>query len=196
MDKNKSNAGLYPRKLEPIVILVEGVDCSGKSTLVEALSKKYPGILLKLNYRPKDKSEQETLIYKRHVYSMMSFINDNRKDKSIILDRFYSSELVYSKVKRKYDAFKDSTYFKIDKSLSCLPNLYIYCSPGNDVIIERLKQRGDDYIDEKDVQALSDRYDLFYEKTTLNKMKVDTTKNIEELLKLIEEKIQNEYPRS
>ena len=189
MDGNKSNSRDLGNGIKPLVILVDGIDCSGKSTLVESLGKKFPGIVIKPNYRPKDKSDKEISKYKRHAYAVMEFINQNRKDLFIILDRFYSSELVYSKVKRKYDAFDDMSYTRIERSLASLPHLYIYCAPSKEVIIERLKTRGDDYINEKDVDKLYQRYEYFYENTKLTKIKIDTSKSIDSLLLEIEEKI-------
>lgn len=182
-------------KEKPIVMLIEGVDCAGKGFLIDALSKAYPSIIIKNTKRPANGNKSETIEYKRYIHSIMEFINHNRQTKTIILDRLFPSEMVYSKVKRGYEAFEDSMYAQFDKSLSAMPNLYIYCNPGYNTIVKRLKSRGDDYVNEGDVKALCERYDKFFDQTKMHKLNLDTSKPAEKMLEMIKQKI-NEYSRN
>ena len=172
-----------------IVIIVDGCDCSGKSFLVHSLGKAFPGITIKLTRRPVKKDKEEIGQYKSYVYSILDYINHNRQTKNIILDRFFSSELVYSKVKRKYEAFDDGAYIRMEKSILPLPHLYVYCNPKTGVIVDRLRSRGDDYIVESDVKELVARYNRFFRLTKMNKIKLDTSKPVEELVEQIRNKI-------
>src|SRR3990167_3323467 len=94
------------------VIIVEGIDKSGKSTFVELLSKKYPGVLLKITDRPSDGTEAERDKIKKYYSSVLDFIRDN-PDKLFLLDRFFWSERVYS-IKRGYDAIDDRVLLEME----------------------------------------------------------------------------------
>lgn len=176
---------------KPIVIIVDGVDCSGKSFAAQLLYKEYPGILIKLTFRPRSGNKDEVKGYKNHAYSILEYINTNRKSQIIILDRFFTSELAYSKVKRGYEAFDDKEYPRMEKVLTAMPHLYIYCNPSKKVILDRLEKRGDDYIVAKDVKELVDRYDRVFRQTKMNKLNLDTSKPAEELLRIIKEKLEH-----
>ena len=181
---------IYEVIQKPVTIIVEGVDCSGKSYLVQALSKKYPGLVIKLTCRPRYDDIRETNHYKQYVYSLLEYLNCNHHDKTIILDRFFSSELAYSQVKRGYDAFEDKVYKRMSDVIEKIDPLFIYCDPGKEVIINRLRVRGDDYINEEDIDALRERYERFFNETKMYKLRIDTSKTAEEMLELIKEELE------
>lgn len=177
------------KDISPIVFIIEGVDCSGKSYLIDGLCKKYPSIVIKNTMCPTKKDKNQIREYKRYILSILSFVNHNRFNKTMILDRFFPSEIAYSLVKRKYDAFLDRDYKEMEKSLASLNHLYIYCNPGLEVLNKRFKKRGDEHIVLKDIKNLSKRYDRFFRQTIMNKLELDTSKPIHKLLEIIEDKI-------
>lgn len=177
------------KRKKPITFIVEGTDCAGKSYLIESLSKEHPAIIIKNTVRPMSGMPDQIQEYRRQIYAILGFISTHHKEKSFILDRSFMSELAYS-FKRNYDAFNDPTYKHLEKLLASLPHLYIYCNPGHDIILERLRSRGDDFMVEEDIERLIERYNRFFRETKLNKLELDTSKSIKTLLKRINEKIQ------
>lgn len=170
---------------EPIVMIVEGPDLSGKSTLVDALVKEYPGIMLKVTKRPVSKNKMDIIGFKKYLYSALDYVNHNRQTKIIIFDRFFPSEMVYSMVKRGYEAYHDRDYVDMERVIKAREHLYIYCCPGIDSLTERYKSRGDEHVTPDDLLPLVERYDRFYDQTRMNKIKLDTTQPIEQLLEQI-----------
>lgn len=180
--------------MKPIILIIEGVDLSGKSTLMNTLCKAFPGIVFKITDRPRNDSYSERGKIKHYYTSILEYINHNR-NKIIMLDRFYPSELVYSKVKRGYEAFGEADFNDYERVINNLDHLVIYCNPGIETILTRLKSRGDDYINEEDIKALMGRYERFSKETRLNTLEIDTNKPVEELLEIIKATI-DEYQRN
>lgn len=177
-----------PKTIKPTTILIDGCDLSGKTTLMEYISKKIPGIVFKITDRPFNDSKEERAKIKNHYRSILHFINTNRNT-TVILDRFFPSELAYSKVKRGYETFDDTDFLTLEKSLMTRNHLFVLCDPGIDVLKQRLESRGDDYMNESDIEALNERYDRFYKRTDMNKLRLDTSKPVEKLLEQILKKI-------
>lgn len=174
--------------IKPVTILIDGCDLSGKTTLMEFISKKIPGIVFKITDRPFNDSIAERNKIKDHYRSILGFINSHRTI-NIILDRFFPSELAYSKVKRGYETFDDDDFLILEKSLMSRNHLFVLCDPGTNVLKKRLKIRGDDYMNEADIEALNERYDRFFKRTKMNKIRLDTSKSVDKLLKEILNKL-------
>lgn len=167
------------------VIVIEGVDLSGKTTLWNQVIKSFPGIGMKITARPLDGTAPEREKIKAYYRSVLSFINQNYQNKTIIMDRFFPSELVYSKVKRDYEARNDPEFQTFESVLAKRNHLIIYCDPTLAVLVERLKARGDDYIKESDLRNLYDRYEEFMKKTELRTLRLDTNLPVETLIEQI-----------
>lgn len=174
----------------PEVIVIEGCDLAGKTYLWNAVIKAFPGIGMKITARPIDGSDREKEKIKMYYRSVLAFINLNYQNKTIIMDRFFPSELVYSKVKRNYEAFDDPEFETFERVLQHRKHLIIYCDPGIDTIVERLRIRGDDYIHEEDLRSLHDRYEKFISKSTLSVLRLDTKLPVETLIEQIKIAIQ------
>jgi len=153
-----------------MLIIFEGSDLSGKSTIAEAVAKKLPeSYLTKMCHRPKNNSESEVAkVYKRYwnivEWYKLIYTLSQGKD-TMILDRFYPSEAVYS-YKRDYDAMDDKRIIELDTYIDTQFNaLIVYCEPPNDILEQRLKDRGDDFVDVNDLGKIRSRYHNFLEFT-------------------------------
>lgn len=175
-----------------IVIIVEGVDKAGKTTLMEKMTKAIPGIVIKLTQRPKTADYRERALTKTYWLSVLEYMNLNR-NKIIHLDRFYISELCYSKIKRGYEAWEDPDYQHYERVIGSHNHLVLYCDPGEEVIMERLKREGDEHVVEDDMKALIKRYDEYFSKTDLSWIKVNTSKTVEENIEIIIQVLEKEY---
>jgi thymidylate kinase len=179
------------------VIIVEGMDLAGKSTLVELIGKRYRGFIIKDTTRPKDGSREE-IRKKMNMYSsVFGFINQN-ENQIVILDRYYPSELVYS-AKRGYESFDNPDIWEFEKYFKLLdkPVYMIICQPPIETIIDRYAERGDDHIVLEDIAMLHDRYTRFINETKLEKILVlDTRNDPQDLLIAVINFIEkNEYKR-
>ena len=177
-----------------MVIIIEGCDNSGKTTIVNSLIKKFPGVMIKLTDRPVDDSLEEQNKIIRHYIGIIRMIEAYPNFEHVVLDRFFPSEKVYS-IKRGYEAMNCPSLKAVeDFIINCTNHLLILCDPGNKTISDRMKKEPDDYVSEKENLEMLERYRTFFDKTKLNKIKVDTSKPIEKSLKIIEDKI-NEHKR-
>lgn len=175
-----------------MLIIFEGSDLSGKSTIAENVAKKLPAdtYLTKMCSRPKDNSDEEkNKVYKRYwnIVEWYKFIYTLSEGKdTMVLDRFYPSEAVYS-FKRGYDALVDKRIAELDTYIDAeFKALIIYCEPSMEVLKQRLNNRGDDFIDEEDLLKIRARYESFLQFTCCKVIRYNTENGLENIDKLIE----------
>ena len=178
-----------------MLIIVEGGDRSGKSTLAEALGKKFPGITLKITDRPKDGSSSEREKIKSHYERVLNFVLRHR-DIDFILDRYYPSEMNYSFL-RGYEASEDPFFGSFEDKLEAqIRPFLILCDPGNETMKERMKLLKDDYVSIAKNTKVYGRYREFFKESRINrKLKLNTSRPISELLTKIESYIYGEHTR-
>ena len=143
-------------------IVVEGVDKSGKTTLINKLMKKIPNIiLLKIGYRPKDKSKPERQkIYQGYVLLQKKFLK--HKEFNFLFDRFIISEMVYS-IKRGYESLEEKKLWKLIERMKG-QTVFIYCRLPMEQLSTIHYQQKDDYVDTDDLAMLQARYDIVFKK--------------------------------
>lgn len=170
------------------VLIVEGVDKAGKTTLINTLAKKYPGYLIKVTYRPKDDSDAGREEIKKKYQKQAKWIVEEANT-NFVLDRSFISELVYSKVMRGYDATDDPFFLGLENQLKSAGAILLYCDPGYSVLKQRHAIEKDDYIGFKHVFDLSKGYKDFLDNTVLEKYVVDTSRPIDEIIKDLTKRI-------
>jgi len=152
------------------IIIVEGSDLSGKTHLIERLSKRLcSGFVLKNAYKPKVAADSKKLF--AHYWSILENIID-RKD-IVILDRFFPSQAVYSFL-RGIDEMNHPEISGFDHYATVMGFLYIQLDTPLKELQLRYSKRGEDVLSLKDLPKVKDRYDEFYNFTTMIKIKVDT----------------------
>jgi len=171
-----------------MIIIIEGCDLSGKSTVVEDLKRYYGNgaVVFKNPIKPRTKNDQENIFVAYTVMFGMA-LKDEFKNKLVIFDRAYPSEMVYSKVKRNYEALNDLRWWKFDSNTAQEDVLMVYCYAPISNLRERLKVRGDDYVKAGELEKLVERYDRFLKKTKLLYVKIKSTDTREHnLLKILD----------
>lgn len=142
-----------------MIIIVEGIDRVGKTTLCNKLSEEL-GIKI---FKRTNFMELKEYDNKNETDKMIQIANVvNELDENIIFDRLYFSDFVYGTIERNYNSFEASNNFtKIDKFISELNNVFlIYILPVD--IKWSSREHGKD---------LSKYDELFYEKFKESKIK-------------------------
>ena len=111
------------------MIILEGVDCSGKSTLAEKLSAKYDAPITHYS-----KHEEENML----KHALLS-----KPGTGEIVDRFHLSEIPYTMYYRHGVPQYDSV-IKIDLALRETKCLQIVCTPPWTVVKEHWENRKED----------------------------------------------------
>ena len=138
-----------------MIIIIEGPDGAGKTTLATQLSEQtgYP-----IEHRSKPENEERTKMREEYLDLVMS-------GRNVILDRCWYSEIVYGKVMR------DQAYIAYDDMLAfeeLLANngggIIIHCTNGLNTLWKRCQKRGEDYITNKDtlLKICEEYNDLMY----------------------------------
>ena len=171
-----------------MIVFFEGIDKAGKTTLLKdvvdkisiALGRKL--IQYKIKTKPKDSSERDMPL---HQYKAIMDLADQNPGHVLVVDRSYVSELVYSGVKRDYDACDDKRY---DELLS-RDALFVHVTAKPEVIKERFKSDFEEYLTEDDIDAIIQRYDDVLGAPGLNVIRVETPGDRETNAKLVADKI-------
>lgn len=162
-----------------MIVIFEGIDKSGKSTVLQDLVGRIRSdhvwpIVYKLENKPRDNSEFE----RNKVWIAYSelFAQAVRQSpmQTVIFDRAYPSELVHSP-RRGYDAFYLPRWWGLDESLRDIAKI-VYCSAPLDVIKERFVLTNEKDPSD-DLEEIIERYEMFLERTSLPVLRVDTTQS-------------------
>jgi len=150
------------------IIILEGCDGAGKTNIAENLSKilQIPvfkpygqDIMRKANNPELVKNK----IYEGIIVSKILWLTNS----SLIFDRYYPSEFVYSRVFGR--PFYENELKEVDIAFSALGSLIVVCYKNN------LDDYKDEIIDKKYAFSLMNIYDEFLEWTNCKKLKLNTT---------------------
>lgn len=125
-----------------MVIIIEGPDGSGKTTLANKIAKQTGYILL---HRTQPKSEEE----KKNM--MTEYLQVIKAGKNVVMDRCWYSEMVYGPVMRDNSVISYPEMYELEKLLCRKGGLIIYCTDKPDVLWRRCQERGEEYI--KDIST-------------------------------------------
>lgn len=175
-----------------MLIMVEGVDCSGKTWVAQQLLKKLRGetFLLKHGNRPKTGSHEEIEAIKNTYVDMLGIYQQFSHavpPVNFIFDRYFQSELAYSQVKRDYEAMRDPWYNSFERQVKEENHILLYVQPSLEIIEARLRLRGDDYVNLEDIKALLGVYDNIIQNTSLATITIinDDLSNIDGIIQTI-----------
>lgn len=170
-----------------MIFIIEGIDKSGKSTVIKDLIKEFDGaVVFKLYNKPKNSSERErekVWIAYTELFHQATILAE--EGKTVIFDRAYPSELVYS-VKRGYDAFYNNDWWKMDEGLVEAVTL-VYCEAPVEVLKKRFVDTQETDLDFNELEKILERYNKFIETTKLDTIVLDTTKGRKDNMRLIHE---------
>lgn len=174
-----------------MIVIIEGIDKVGKSTLIqkvqEAITQQHPHRVVlsyKTTIKPRDKSDRDIPFLQ---YKAIFDLAKQNHDAIIIHDRSYITELVYSAVKRDYDAIDDKRY---QEFLDCEDVLVIYLHTSRDVLVRRFKKENEEYVIGQEIDALAERYDAVLNMTKHKIVRIETTvDNRDEIIGILSKSI-------
>lgn len=133
------------------VIILEGPDGCGKTTLANMLIKDY-GFRSQHVSRP-EKGEDVFKTYSNHLLRAL------RGDQPVVFDRLYLGERIYGPIMRGHDLLGEEGQRLIERIVRARDVKTILCLTDYDSAVERWKIRGDDYILRED--SFSQVYDRY-----------------------------------
>lgn len=149
-----------------MVIIVTGIDCSGKTTLIEQLSKR-------MNYEVVRGSSFQLTANKTNDELFKTFL-ELTKLENVIFDRFSFCNFVYAPLYEDYSQLTIEQIRLIEQNLPKGSRI-IYLTADKETIIERFNTRGEEYVSEDKIDAILKGYEEVLENTTLQIDKFNTT---------------------
>lgn len=134
-----------------MLIIIEGPDGSGKTTLAEKISKQTKYSII---HRSQPKTEEEKKLM------MGEYIQTIRSGKNMIFDRCWYSEMAYGPVMRDSSVISYPEMYELEELLAKTGALIIYATGPKAALWQRCQKRGEDYITARDdFNAICDNFD-------------------------------------
>jgi hypothetical protein len=144
-----------------MLILLCGTDYGGKSALAAAIKAYWDGIATEpaslIHTGPPDPPDR--CVYQE--YELQLDAKANRilsPDHLIILDRWHLGDRIYGPKYRGFARYTEGGLLHTEMVLSSLGTVKVICSPPLEAVQERVKNRGDDYIDISDLPRIHAEY--------------------------------------
>jgi thymidylate kinase len=136
-------------------IILEGNECTGKSTVAQKLSEKLGFEIIKGSSFELSTGTNESL------YN--SFIN-LLKMENVIIDRMIWSNMVYATLFPEYTILTREQFEEIDTYMHehDNDNIVLYLYTNTDTLKERIKARGDEYINEDKLESINEMYEYYW----------------------------------
>lgn len=120
-----------------MIIIIEGPDGAGKTTLANQLSRQTKYDIV---HRSQPKTDDE----KKHM--MSEYVAVIKSSKNIILDRCWYSEMVYGPIMRDASVISYPEMYELEKLLAKAGAIVIYATAPKAALWQRCQKRGEDYI--------------------------------------------------
>lgn len=169
-----------------MIVLVEGPDGSGKTTLIDGLMPRLKAPRLKLNFSyPNEPTVEENVAYARGEYESIirNLFNPLSSRYSIVCDRFHLGEFVYGPIMRQYsDSMATETLRRIEwwliKGLEEPEKVKLILLTCNDPRELLYRSSGDSYVNMlEEFISIRKRYDEAFNMSILSKIRINTQEN-------------------
>jgi len=162
-----------------MLVIFEGIDCSGKTSCAEYLRKRYGFKIINFTQPIIGKGKRQCIIEQlKDYFTSLKFFNE-LKTADILCDRFHIGELVYPQVMRNYRiSYKDMKYFKqIENELIKLDakTFYFYANK-NDLMKRFQENKKDQYITMDEIERVLNEYEDAIQNSRLHIEWINTSK--------------------
>lgn len=162
------------------LIIIEGSDANFKTTIAEKVSKKLNIPIVKGSSFELSTSSNEELFNRFIEFS---------KDDNVIYDRFIYSNKTYATLYEDYTILTDEQYSYIENRIKEKAIVY-YLHADDEVIKDRIRKRGDEYVDVSMVSKINKLFGEVISKSPLKVIYYDTNEWTSDR---IAEEIANDY---
>lgn len=146
------------------MIILEGTDCCYKSTVADKLSKELGYPVIKGSSFELAKSGNEKLF---------EHFNKLADEDNVIIDRYIYSNLVYARKFKDYSILTEEQQRAIEEKIRGKAKvIYLHADPK--VIKQRLRERGDEYINNRDIEPVLELYNQVIDEMGLHMNSWDT----------------------
>ncbi|MCY8466961.1 AAA family ATPase [Bacillus atrophaeus] len=146
------------------MIILEGTDCCYKSTVADKLSKELGYPVIKGSSFELATSGNEKLF---------DHFNKLADEDNVIIDRYIYSNLVYARKFKDYSILTEEQQRAIEKKIRDKAKvIYLHADPK--VIKQRLRERGDEYINDRDIEPVLELYNQVIDDMGLHMNSWDT----------------------
>ncbi len=157
-----------------MLICFEGLDKSGKSTLIEEVLRQRPMCMVFRKPVPESLSPDDFSAYFRGVGMAVASIH-GRVPKPILVDRSYISDWVYSNGEfLGWHRWAEWEFEVVEISQAAI----VYVSVSRDTQAQRLRDSPDPYCSEDDVIEFQRRYEDYFKRTSLPVIRVNGSGDI------------------
>ena len=133
-----------------MIIVIEGPDGGGKSTLATKMAKQTGYKLIRMSY-PKTEEEEKLMAG--------DYLQKLKSAKNIIFDRAWYSEMVYGPIKgRNPNNITYPMMYKLEEKITQSGGLLIHCTGPKSLLWKRASERGEDYINKHEFDKVYDGY--------------------------------------
>lgn len=148
------------------VLIIEGCDASGKSTLIEALRKELKEFLVRKGSSFEHSNCTNEELFKKFDRLVMAseyeltgeVSTDCSMPAKIIFDRFIYSNYVYASLYEDYAILTVNQRKDIEFWINH-EAVILYLTAPEEILKERLNSRGDDYVKAERIPAILEKYD-------------------------------------
>lgn len=159
------------------VIIIEGIDRVGKTTLANLIKRKFDAKVFKDKMLVADDMKDRTIITEK-IATTVNMLKLWPADKMLVIDRFHLSEVVYGILDREY---VNNDMRKIDDMLSEIKDIQLILVEPTDIEWSS-NQHGSDLENHKKL------FDLVYEESKIKDKIKCNYKDFDYVLKMLEAK--------
>lgn len=171
-----------------MIVLIEGIDKAGKTTIVNRLKQIFPSaIFCKNSFKPEG-ADPYDIGRMTGIYLGIYQLAKQSKDQLIFLDRGHITEIVYGRIKRGYDSLQYFNWEHYEKELKKYMKV-IHVSAPVSVIQDRFIKEKEEYLVADEINKILTEYDIYMNNTSLSSIRIfgnnDKESNIAEIIKFI-----------
>lgn len=149
------------------MLIFEGIDASGKDTTMEELNKYLDYEIIRGSSFELTGGKNEDELYE--TFDSLTGLDN------IILNRYIYSNMVYATLFDDYSKLRASDAELIENKIKDKATI-IYLYADKEVIAERFKSRGEEYVDESQIESILEAYREQLLNTELDVIMIDTGK--------------------
>jgi thymidylate kinase len=149
------------------MVIFEGSDATGKSTLELELQNRLNWDIIKGSSFELAKCTNDELF---NHFKEVTLNNPNA-----IIDRWAISNYIYADIFKDYTRITDQQLQYLESLIEANNDTLVYVRADPEVVKHRLRQRGDEYIEEDDVDSIIEAYDNLFHNAKFKYIEIDTS---------------------